>query len=986
MRQVLSYLRDAEPQRYIRELGGLLSNQGIRVHIKDLALALLAEVADPTAEEWAIWKHWTAAALQGIESGVQSPEKLSVLAWRRFFGSTSWFSDADRRGLIEDWLASGHDRVVDMAMNYLWVHHPHAPDRVASLLKPYVERGGKWRHRLRSLMDKTQHHTSRPYFDILLRLVDNGTLDDDSKSNDDARSFSHKLYSVGENRPEWVPEAVAHRLRRQFAIIRKSGKDMSSSDLIGFDETAVRMIQAASERAPAEFIKHLLPVVLHISSSSLIGDDLPKQDAVWHYLSQSEPRTGEQACLFGLASALKSLAETEWHTLLRVVSDLRCRETYIANFLLQSAYRAAPIYFADEAVLILCDQPWRFQCGVSESPHWDAMMLIRDVITHCSAPNKDKLESAIMEYVGPFERPTAQLRREGIKCNGIGRTSFSLLSVIPKEMRRPHADRYFNELKRRFGAPDGEPTAVSGGFVRSPIAEIAAVKMSDEQWRRAIIKYPKGRPPYSWPDFLKGGAHELSQVLGEQAKQDPERFGRLVLELPADANPAYLERVLNVLRDAPVDQALKLRVCRKAYTDFRIACGKSISDVLGSIEEPLPEDAVEMLQWLATEHEHPKNEAWQEDAGKGQTYYNGEIYTNGINTTRGRAAEAIHRLILNDPIYIDRFLPTLDRMIIDRSAAVRSCVAGALRAVAYHDKALGMSLFGRMDLTTNQLAKRIEAFIGNRFRDAPLIVRTITEGVIRAGWLCAAGLFRAVAFHCRVLRTSPLGKINQIEDRLLATRHVVAFISSHLRHEFPMLRSIIKRMVTSSDANVCEVGARLASIAAVLIKEAAGLGKRALRGGPHGRVGVAEVAAANLGVSEFRDWCEARLVALFNDDDSNVRQRASFCFVRLAADNLETYEDLIKEFCNSRAFAGGSFGLIQSLEKSLSHLPGITFLVCERSLDHPSTDAFAVAKLIFRTYHQHQDDEWTSRTLDLIDGLCLDGYPGVGTELEQFDR
>ena len=518
VRQVLSYLRDADPQRYIRELRGLLSDQGIRLHIKDLALALLAEVADPTTEEWAIWKHWTAAALQGIESGVRSPEKLSVLAWRRFFGSASWFSDADRRGLIEGWLASINDGVVDMAMNYLSVHHPHAPDQVASLLEPYVERGGKWRHRLRSLMDKTQHHTSRPYFDLLLRLVDNGAFDDDSKSNDDARSFTHMLYGVGENRPDWVPEAVAHRLRRQFMIIRTSGKDLSSSDLIGFDETAVRMIQSASERAPAEFLEHLLPVVFHISNLSLIGDDPPKQDAFWHFLSKSEPRTGEQACFFGLASALKNLAETDWDTLLRVVSDLRCRDTYIANFLLQSAYRAAPVYFADEAVLILCHQPWRFQCGVSESPHWDAMMLIQDVIPHCSAPNKDKLESVIMDYVGPFERPTAQLKREGIKYNGIGRTSFSLLSVIPKEMRSPHANRYFYELKRRFGAPDGEPTAVSGGFVRSPIAEIAAVKMTDDQWRRAIIKYAEGKPPYSWPDFLKGGAHELSQVLGEQAK------------------------------------------------------------------------------------------------------------------------------------------------------------------------------------------------------------------------------------------------------------------------------------------------------------------------------------------------------------------------------------------------------------------------------------------------------------------------------------
>ena len=51
VRQVLAYLRDADPDRYVQELGGLLSGEGIRPHIKDLVFVLLAEVADPIEEE-----------------------------------------------------------------------------------------------------------------------------------------------------------------------------------------------------------------------------------------------------------------------------------------------------------------------------------------------------------------------------------------------------------------------------------------------------------------------------------------------------------------------------------------------------------------------------------------------------------------------------------------------------------------------------------------------------------------------------------------------------------------------------------------------------------------------------------------------------------------------------------------------------------------------------------------------------------------------
>ena len=69
VRQVLAYLRDADFRRYLRELEELVSDPGIRGHLKDLAFALLAEVSDPTDEEWAIWKRSTSPALEGIADG-----------------------------------------------------------------------------------------------------------------------------------------------------------------------------------------------------------------------------------------------------------------------------------------------------------------------------------------------------------------------------------------------------------------------------------------------------------------------------------------------------------------------------------------------------------------------------------------------------------------------------------------------------------------------------------------------------------------------------------------------------------------------------------------------------------------------------------------------------------------------------------------------------------------------------------------------------
>ena len=147
-----------------------------------------------------------------------------------------------------------------------------------------------------------------------------------------------------------------------------------------------------------------------------------------------------------------------------------------------------------------------------------------------------------------------------------------------------------------------------------------------------------------------------------------------------------------------------------------------------------------MLQWLATEHEDPDREFWQEDASGGQPYYGGDIHGNGINTTRGRASRAVQKLILADATYIHRFRSTLDRMIRDPSPSVLSCVAGTLQAVARHNPALAMALFRRTNLSEDRLlaTRHVRDFIHGGLRDYFLELRPTLERmlpVVRTGSL-----------------------------------------------------------------------------------------------------------------------------------------------------------------------------------------------------------------------------------------------------------
>lgn len=933
VRQVLSYLRDADPARYCNELRALLTDSRVRIHIKDLAVAVLVNVPDPGDEEWEVLQPWLNSALTAFSNGQRNSDQFATLVWQHFFGSTSWFSFADRRGLMTGWLASDSEGLINMAVNYLRQHQRHVGDRVAELLEPYVGKGGDWPQRLRYLMEWANHENSRRLFDLFLRLIDDGTLDDARGPIAVNSTFWSMLHGLAKARPAWVPEVIAHWLRRRVALIRQQataeGGKPNWHDIFNHDDFGTKYFHEAATKAPAAFVQNVLPIVTEISDAAVYDHESspPKRDAVWPILFDSQHDFADSACRNALVAALEALAKEEPETLDDDVAALRRRETYIANFLLLSLFKAGAAHFADRAVDLLYDQPWRFHCGFSDSAYWVAIQLIRAVVPLCSAESRVKLEKAILSYSPDYERtPEGHTRA--------GRARFVLLSGIPPEHRTTSAQTRYEELERKFGKPDGPPSGIRVYSVGSPIEKQAAEKMTDEQWLRAIAKYRSEERPHRWDDPEKGGAWELAGMLREFVRSEAERFACLSLRFPADANPAYIERTLDGLKGTAAPSEIKLAVCRKAYLESPVECGKAIADLLGSIEEPLPDDVVQMLDWLAAEHPDPDKELWSVEVTAGKPYYGGDILTHGINTTRGRAAEAIRDLILIDAGYIARFRTTLDRLVSDKSISVRSCVASTLLAVARHDAPLALELFTKLDAA---------------------------------------------------------------DDQLLVTPYAERFIYHGLRQYFAQLCPYVQRILRSREPKVSEAGARLASLAALYHEDAADLAKEAMSGNASQRLGVAQVASSNIAYAECRAWCEKRLLALFNDDDRDVRREAASCFRHLKSEPLESYENLIAAFCDSAAYQADSFPILHALADSLRRLPGITCLVCEKFLARFSDEAkdirtsragdvHTVAKLIFRTYHQHQRNGWAPRCLDLIDHICLEGIHDARSELDEYER
>jgi hypothetical protein len=458
--------------------------------------------------------------------------------------------------------------------------------------------------------------------------------------------------------------------------------------------------------------------------------------------------------------------------------------------------------------------------------------------------------------------------------------------------------------------------------------------MDDNAILVAIEHFSNNTRPHNFENFLRGGSLELARAIGRLAEKEPSRFAKVALKIPSDADPVFLRELLRVYEKATLDDLIKLQICLKAFAEHRDGCGREIADVLGAIKDPLPQDAVEQLEWLAIQSSEPPFGQEDEAESREQDDLLKDSFNRGLNLTRGRAVLAIGHLVRRDSAYIPRFASTLDQLTVDRSAAVQACSTYVWRVIAGGD------------------------------------------------YLFAYEMFR----KCRLVMPS-----------LPATQYGFDLIRVGLREHFSLLRPLIEELVESEDGEYVIAGSQLACLAALTHPEAYEMADRAVHGNEKQRLVAAHVAAANLGSNEFRPWCEKQLYVLFNDPDSKVGSAAGDCFRRLESQSLEAFGELIEAYCRSAAYEANSYSLLHTLEESVEKLPGIVCMACEHFLlrfgkeasdirTHRAADGYEIPKLAFRVYHQHQRDEWASRALDVIDRLCEVSVGETFAQLQEFDR
>jgi hypothetical protein len=920
LRQVLVYLRDDDLPRYLGNVERALASEKIRPHLKLLVLELLAAFSDPREEELALLMPLLESELDCRSNGIPNPNKIATLAWGAFFMSGSLFVLADKLGNIALWLHSGEESLENQMTFYLRSQARFHADRVAELLEPFVGRGGRWNERLRFIMEWADLGVSRRLFDMFLRLLDDGTLDDARGPIAVNSTFWSLLHDLGAKRPAWCAEAGAHWLDRKVAIAKASADEGNGPNLE--DQFGVEAVLTSARGAPNDFLQHVLSAMLRSAEAFVFdaANDL-RSDRIWSirfaggYLGLSE------AFLRGCEIAFESLGGSDPEKLRPFIETLRTSRLCIANQLLQSACISAPELYAEEAITLLADEPARLHCGFSGSPFWTARTLLRKCSPYCSNETFQRIETMLLGYKTEYESS-----REGFRHQGY--SAYTLASALEPGRCHENTKRRLAEWQRKFGPLDEQPRGIEGGFVGPPISEEAAKHMTDEQWLRAIETHDTESGVRDWNRPLRGGAHQLATVLREHVKKEPERFARLALQFPEESNGSYFMNVLYGLKEVTIDSNLKIAVARRVFASDDVAFLMAALDLLASAEDmPLPDDAVQFVQGMATEHPDP-------DAADNERE---DLLQQGINTVRGRGVEAIRDLVFKDAAYLDVFRNAIEHCVRDPSLAVRACAASTILAVAVHDKQWAIALFKQLLEADDRLLSShyVEDFLARGLRAHVEDLRPVIERMLRSEIekvRQAGGRLACLArlYHPQLEELAEAAIAGDPACRFGATE----VASQNLAH--PDCRAwceaTLKRFFNDEDQNVR--------------RHAAGCFWHLWQ---QPELPLGDYNALIRSFLDSRAFAEEPTYLLHALDDT--RQRVP-----------ETILDVCDMFVAKCAEAA------RDISTSMAG------------------DETTVGKLVFRAYAQLEAQPLRQRALGLIDKMCSEGLQSAGKHLTEFER
>lgn len=951
LRQLLTLLRDDDPQTYTKSLKSIIKESNIRFHLKHLAIQLLGQVDLPTDDEVDI----VIGLLDRPSLQWEYHVFFNILA-----GRESWFDALNHRGIIRSWLESTDDRRVNLALMISQRVVESRSEAVETLL---LDRG-KIRDPIiivKALWSTPPEKLSDRLFDAMLEVKKRGMWNAHDFLDLKPLSIIHPSRCI-----RIYHERIKRILGEMDSPIITGNSNIDNIDHSWIQLNKKAMVDAATALPVLAwdiFIASYI-ILLKIKKRSSHGSNRSTNDSVSViYNRHSLERQ--------IRSVLREILKASGRAMVRENPEAFWDRVGMASnryTAVQRLIRHCISYGSDEWAdvsirKIISDQSLlRSGNGRRGTAYLQSWKIIKRFSGLCSNELFDELLSAILAHKPKVEREHYHHYHKGgpnnseydvLKFNELGLGQYLLLSAMSRKRLNLNARAWLGVLSRKFGPIKpilkGNRTRTVGSK-GSTIPEDRMEKVSDRNWlgiiRGNYDKRSKNPILMSSNRLCVRSVEMFASDIGRMTTLQPERFARLALQMPIDSDPRYVyailssltadnimasnneDQIMNYLKIEKTESIIRRFSALKFEREFAMILCRAIEK---SYVSTWSDDIIELLTYYAISHPDPPPD--ENTFSRYSSSYRGSDYedhfsvnTASINCVRGVAAGAIKTVLFKNPNRLPNVQIALDSLIKDPNAAVRASAVGLALPLYNIDRDLAMEVF--------------------------------------------------------------LMACSHQEDAVLCSHYLNNFLSYTIIDYWQKLKPLIERMIQSNNQDVAKSGAAWATVAWSKNGIMDDIVSLCMKSRKWHRMGVAEAITNAVARGINRPEVHQRLKSLFEDKDNDVRAVCSRIFRITDFFEQQAAVSIAETFLKHRAQDDDMDNLLYGMDSIKGKLKKYSSIILEiadlfsgqmstSARDYRTSrpiEAGQLSKLLLRLYDQTEDDrELRKKCLDAWDGMLREG-------------
>ncbi|WP_143750632.1 ATP-binding protein [Mesorhizobium sp. WSM4312] len=997
VRQILESLRQSDPFRYLRELKQVITTSDIRFHIKIAVVQWLAALSAPTEQERDI-----------VLAMDVSDQPFSVPVRTAFQGSAGWFDVLHPTGWIAAQLASAIEARKRAVLWWLGNIAGTRAQPIAQILDTWWDGDGARGAELLNWFGYVRRQgPDQALIDLCQRVIQArppGLFD--SKGNF-RRELLIATWAGGESNA-----GAAAILKAYFDAWFDEYPDVNPFEREEIRDVDLHSLGELGKKAPLALLDGSIDALAR--AFGIIANKIKAGgfDYSFSHRAYRGHNSGSDKYLEFIRAALRKVAAQDPNEARRILHRLDPQSHEAAAHLYLETITANPKPLAGE-LLPLLSVPTIFHAGwigagwrsfadaaKAAMPYLDeaSLMAVENAILSHRPELDYAVRSAKQLKAGDKDALAWKTPKRVVGQLAIsGQVEFCILETIGRDLLSSRASRRLDELQRKFRTREvQQPTNVRPYSVESPIDKDSAALMTDEQWLSALQAHNEDNERHYGNGSATGGALQLAQVLQQLTKEHPERFARLQLLIPGNANQAFIRQLLWGLAEA---ETVELEPLEASVIDAHAREGRPFGEGVVRLIGKHPElgrsqTCWDILVWHIANGDASDSEEIDIDHTERETVsidmlldQAGKLYIRGLNGTRGWALEALAAILWHIPERRADSWPLLaDRIKAEPKISIRCCIPNPITPMFNEDKVRCAALLETLAEGGGGVQRsRLAAAAIDRLNFPPLWVHLSARRLLTsAGQRLARGSVERQTSHSEWL--SPL------------ITHSATNLLPYIVHQVPTVgRRLLSKLLSYGNPNMRLVATWHVICASYNDADYVALADTLENASLDARRLAADIASHSILHDTFRDRAARNLRRYFDDDDKSVRNEAAGLFREIPADQFFAFIDLAKVFVASKAFETNSFALLHALENATCNVSGLVIAAAERVLRELSADRDAANRrdmdihqindLIKNEYASSEDDPaLRKRLLDVIDQMLMLELYGVDEITRTHER